>query len=69
MTMKGIQFLDLRYEDIYYISLLTASILEQLWTSRIEKNMLGLSFAKLRLALAKLPTSLSSDQLKLPTNF
>ena len=44
------------------------------WSIMLEKinvieiyNKLGLSCAKLRLASAKLPTSLSSDQLKLAT--
>ena len=32
------------------------------------RNKLGLSWAKLSLAQAKLPTTLSSDQLKLATN-
>ena len=45
-----------------------------LWVSvsffwKYIKNKLGLSFAKLSLASAKLHSSLSSDKLKLATNY
>ena len=50
MTLERIRFLDFRSEDLYPMTFFTASILEQLWTSRVEKNKLGLSCAKLSTA-------------------
>ena len=38
MTMERIKFLDFRFEDLYPMTFLTASILEQLWISRLEKK-------------------------------
>ena len=38
MTLERIKFLDFRSEDLYPMTFLTASILEQLWTSRVEKK-------------------------------
>ena len=38
MTLERIKFLDFRSEDLYRMTFLTASILEQLWTSRVEKK-------------------------------
>ena len=38
MTMKRIKFLHFRSEDLHPMPFLTASILEQLWTSRVEKR-------------------------------
>ena len=38
MTMERIKFLDFRSEDLYPMTFLTASILEQLWISRLEKK-------------------------------
>ena len=38
MTLERIRFLDFRSEDLYPMTFLTASILEQLWTSRVEKK-------------------------------
>ena len=36
MTLERIKFLDFRSEDLYPMTFLTASILVQLWTSRME---------------------------------
>ena len=38
MTLERIKFLDFRSEDLYPMTFLTASILEQLWLSRTEKK-------------------------------
>ena len=38
MTLERIKFLDFRSEDLYPMTFLTASILEQLWISRLEKK-------------------------------
>ena len=38
MTLERIKFLDFRSEDLYPMTFLTASILEQLWISRVEKK-------------------------------
>ena len=38
MTMERIKFLDFSSEDLHPTTFLTASILEQLWTSRVEKK-------------------------------
>ena len=37
VTLERIKFLDFSSEDLYSMTFLTASILEQLWTSRVEK--------------------------------
>ena len=39
MTLERIKFLDFRSEDLYPMIFLTASILVQLWTSRVEKQI------------------------------
>ena len=38
ITLERIKFLDFRSEDLYPMTFLTASILEQLWLSRTEKK-------------------------------
>ena len=38
MTLERIKFLDFRSEDLYPMTFLTASILEQLWTSTEKKR-------------------------------
>ena len=38
MTLERIKCLDFRFEDLYPMTPLTASILEQLWTSRVQKK-------------------------------
>ena len=38
MTLERIKFLDFRSEDLYPLTFLTATILEQLWTSRVQKK-------------------------------
>ena len=38
MTLERNKFLDFRSEDLYPMTFLTASILEQLWLSRLEKK-------------------------------
>ena len=38
MTLERVKFLDFRYDDLYPMIFLTASILKQLWTSRVEKK-------------------------------
>ena len=38
MTLERIKFLDFRSEDVYPMTFLTASILDQLWISRTEKK-------------------------------
>ena len=38
MILERIKFLDLRSEDLYPMTFLTAYILEQLWTLRVEKK-------------------------------
>ena len=38
MTLERIKFLDFRSDDPYPMTFLTASILEQLWTSRVQKK-------------------------------
>ena len=38
MPLERTKFLDFRSEDLYPMTFLTASILEQLWTSRVEKK-------------------------------
>ena len=37
-TMERITFFDFRSEDLYPLTFLTATILEQLWTSRVQKK-------------------------------
>ena len=37
-------FLDFRSEDLYPMTFLTVSILEQLWSSRVEKKISAWSF-------------------------
>ena len=37
--MERIKFLDFRSEDLYPMTFLTASILEQLWASRVDKKI------------------------------
>ena len=39
MTLERIKFLDFRSEDLYPMTFLTASILEQFWSSRVEKKL------------------------------
>ena len=38
MTLERIKFLDFRSEDLYPMTFLTASILGQMWTSRVVKK-------------------------------
>ena len=38
MILERIKILDFRSEDFYPMTFLTSSILEQLWTSRVEKK-------------------------------
>ena len=44
MTLERIKFLDFRSEDLYPMTFLTVSILEQLWSSRVEKKISAWSF-------------------------
>ena len=38
MPLERIKFLDFRSEDLYPMTFLTASILEQLWIARVDKK-------------------------------
>ena len=38
MTLERIKFLDFRSDDLYPVTFLTATVLEQLWLSRTEKK-------------------------------
>ena len=38
MTLERIKFLDFRSDDLYPVTFLTATVLEQLWISRTEKK-------------------------------
>ena len=38
MTLERIKFLDFRSDDLYPLTFLTATVLEQLWISRTEKK-------------------------------
>ena len=38
MTLERIKFLDFRSDDLYPMTFLTATVLEQLWISRTEKK-------------------------------
>ena len=38
MTLERIKFLDFRSDDLYPLTFLTATVLEQLWMSRTEKK-------------------------------
>ena len=37
-TLERIKFLDFRSDDLYPVTFLTATVLEQLWLSRTEKK-------------------------------
>ena len=44
VTLEKIKFPYFRSEDLYPMTFLTASILEQLWTSRVEKKKMYMAF-------------------------
>ena len=46
MILERIKFLDFRSENLYPMTFLAVSILEQLWTSRVEKEISAWPFVR-----------------------